>query len=412
MITLLKRFFIDNWQRKLLALILAMIIWIVVNHYMSLSTTIRNVPVRVKNIPKGQTVEGVQDNGILNRKISLNVHGNKDVIQSLEGKDLEVVIDAESTSGEWKASIDKKNVFVFNKRADYRSITHVDASDIHLVTAPMITEKVPVFVSKPIGDPPKGYEFLDILPYKFSLNVTGPQSTVKKLQKEGVKLTFNLDHISRDELDRLYEKKGSTEDAISYLIPQSLKKVHIPSLSKYPFEIDDIQAENLRVNFVKRELIRIQSPLPISFFLSHKLTGNQKHQQYTIKNNKFVEVKNGISIIKTPLYAKGVSPLFAEITKDLIQIVISLSPEGKKLSWSVQIMNPHSLEDAYVEKKLSLFHGKTSLHKYKDDREEHLRNRFRKYVNQLRLFTSNNEKLSLDIRLENNQIVIEPRNKF
>lgn len=35
MISLLKRLFIDNWVRKLISLILAMIIWMVVNHSMS-----------------------------------------------------------------------------------------------------------------------------------------------------------------------------------------------------------------------------------------------------------------------------------------------------------------------------------------------------------------------------------------
>lgn len=34
MITLLKRIFIENWQRKLISLVLAMIIWVLVHHSM------------------------------------------------------------------------------------------------------------------------------------------------------------------------------------------------------------------------------------------------------------------------------------------------------------------------------------------------------------------------------------------
>jgi len=37
MITLLKRLFLDNWPRKLMALVLALIIWMLVNYSMSVS---------------------------------------------------------------------------------------------------------------------------------------------------------------------------------------------------------------------------------------------------------------------------------------------------------------------------------------------------------------------------------------
>ncbi|MEL7431215.1 MAG: hypothetical protein AAGI90_01610 [Chlamydiota bacterium] len=414
MITLLKKLFFRNWQRKLLALILAMIIWIVVNHYMSLSTTVRNVSVRVKNIPQGKTIEGIQSNGILHQKIAIHLTGNKDLIESLQSKDLEVVVDAQNTAGPWEASIGKKNLFLRNKRVDSRSVREVSAPPISLITSPMITEKVPIFVSKPIGEPPKGYAFLDVLPYKLFVNVTGSESEMKKLKKEGLKLTFNLDLISRDDLDLLYDQhrnaKHSIGDAISYLIPDSLKKIYIPSLSKYPFEIDDVHAKQLRINFVKRELIRIPYPIPISFFFSHKLAREDSAQNYRVKPNHFVQIKNGISMIKQPLYAKGISPLFAEITKDMIQIVISITPNGKTLGWNVQVMNPHQLENLFVQEKLRQSESAICLHGYPGYREEYFRNRFRKYVNQLRLFTANNEKLSLDLELEGREIVIQPIN--
>ncbi len=410
MITLLKKFFIDNWQRKLLALILAMIIWIVVNHYMSLSTTIRNVSIKVKNIPKGKTVEGVQSDGTLQKKISINVLGNKDIIQSLQSKDVEIVLDASRTKGRWNAAITKDHLVFLNQHIDARSIKQVSAQNIELKTVPMISEKVPVFVSKPIGDPPRGYKFLDIIPYRLFLNITGPETEVKKLKQEGVKLTFNLDRISRDDLDRLQDEREIDQDGVSYLVPDHLKKIHIPSLSKYPFEIDDVRADDLKINFVKQKLLKIASPIPVSVFFSHKLTRKQHQKKYLLQPNQFLQLKNGIHIINTQLYAKGISPLFAEIVKDMIQIVVTITPDGRKTSWNVQVLHPHILEDRYVAEKLIRSKLPSSFHNDTDYREEYFRNRFRKYLNTLRLFTANNEKLSLDIRIIDDKITLKPKN--
>lgn len=66
--SLLLRIFVDNWIRKVIALILAAILWLVVNQSLTTTRNIAHIPVRVINIPPGYTIEGIQANGRLAKK--------------------------------------------------------------------------------------------------------------------------------------------------------------------------------------------------------------------------------------------------------------------------------------------------------------------------------------------------------
>ena len=108
--TLLKNLFINNWPRKCLSIILAIAIWFLVNNSLTTNKTISNVPVKIENIPPGKTVEGVQSDGFLNRRVSLTLTGNKQLLEDLNSNDIQVVFDASGQEGEWIASIGRKNI--------------------------------------------------------------------------------------------------------------------------------------------------------------------------------------------------------------------------------------------------------------------------------------------------------------
>ena len=385
-----------------------MIVWIVVNHYISISTTIRGVPVRVKNIPKGKTIEGLQTDGRMLQTLNLHISGRRDVLSQLGVDDLEIVIDAKNSLGKWKTLIDYNNVIALNSNIDFSGIRHVEPQEIELITTEMVTEKVPIFICKPNGEPPKGYQFLDIVPYRLSLNLTGPKREIRRIKKNGLKLRFNLDQISRDELDRLYENRSDIENTVEYYVPDSWKKLYVANLSKYPYKIDDRAADRLCINFVKKDLIPLSGPIPISFFFSNQFAKEETLANYSLKTNDLVEKKNGIYIINKPLFIKGVSTLFADIMKNMIQLVITVTPEGRRLRWQVQVMNPQELEDRYVAEELLRFKSPVACDQ-DDSREEYFRNRFRKYLSQIRLYTANNKKLSLDIEKRDRQIAIHSR---
>ena len=93
--TLFYKLFIDHWVRKVISIALAVVIWLVVNQSLTSTRNISNIPVRVVHLPEGKTVEGMQPNGRLAKKLTLTLVGNRSVIDELTPSDLEVVIDAQ-----------------------------------------------------------------------------------------------------------------------------------------------------------------------------------------------------------------------------------------------------------------------------------------------------------------------------
>ncbi len=202
--SLLKRLFYSNWQRKSISLILAIIIWFIVNQSLTTSRAISNIPVRVINIPTGKTIVDLQSNGTLTKRVTLTVVGNKTLIDELTSNDLEVVIDLENqkSTGEWYTTITRRNLISLNPEINLtKGITRVSPTNVHIRLTKLVSEKIPIFITQPIGEAPKDYQFLDVWPYQLSLNVSGPEEVVKRLKAKGIRLTFDLSDITKADLD-------------------------------------------------------------------------------------------------------------------------------------------------------------------------------------------------------------------
>lgn len=411
--TLILRFFIENWHRKLISLILAMIIWMVISNSMSVNKILPNIPVRFTNLPPEKTIEGMQVNGLLNKRISLTVVGNKTALDDLSSKDLEVVIDAAGKPDEWIATITKKNLVSLNSDFDAaKIISRVIPHEMIVRQSKLVTEKIPVLVTQPIGEPPKGYRFLDVWPYQLSITVNGPEEAVKSLKSRGLKLTFNLADITRSELDTLQSSKNNEpSDEISYYVPNSWKKIALPLLSENAVEIDDPLAKALRIDFSRQDMLPIDFPIPVTVFFAPKFSSVLNPETYTLATNNFIVKKNGIKLVNVPLYAKGVSRLFLDTVKDLVQLVVIATPktENETPLWNMQFVYPIELEDRYVAKVMSESSDEM-VDVQPHHREDYLRNRFRGYMNRFRLYTPSNQKLSLKIELQGSNISVTPTN--
>jgi hypothetical protein len=397
--SLLIHLFINNWQRKLVSVILAVVLWLVINHSMTVTKTIHNIPVKIIHLNAERTIDGMGANHVLNQRVSLVLTGNKAAFEQLTGSDIMVVVDVNGKGDEWVETIGKNNLVCLNPNLDEKHISSVMPYELVMRQNRMVTEKIMVLVTPPIGEPPHGYQYLDIWPYQLQQTIRGPESVVKELKARGCKLTFNLDDISEKDLSHL----NASVDAVSFLVPNAWKKISIPQLSESLIEIDDPQADHLRIDFSKEDLLLIDAAVPISVYFPPKYSSTLNPEIYQIAVNNFIVKKNGMKIISTPLYAKGVSRLFLETVRDMIQLVVIASPvsEKEQLEWHVQFMYSQELEDRYVAKAMAIWN---------DAREELLRNRFRHYVNSFRLFTPNGKKLGLKIELRSKAICINPVN--
>jgi hypothetical protein len=391
-----------------------MVIWVVVNYSMTATKIVQNIPIRVTHLPPGKTINGMQTSGLLHDRVTLSISGNKTALEEISEKDLEVVLDASGKPNEWTALIGKKEIVSLNPDFNpAKAITKVGTVEKIIRHSKLVTEKIPIMVTQPIGEAPKGYQYLDVFPPQLELAVSGPEETVKRLKSRGgLKLTFNLADISKAELDTLQQSgRQGASDEISYFVHNSWKKIAVPTLSETPFEINDPQAKNLRIVFSRQDLLPITTPIPVTIFFPNKYSGTLNPETYKLATNDFIVKKNGSSLITAPLCAQGVSSRFLDLVKDRIQVVIVAAPKSERehLIWNVQLVYPRELEDHFVAKMISES-GDEVNDIQPSLREDFLRNRFRSYMDRFRLYTPNNKKLQLKISLDANTINASPVN--
>lgn len=409
--TLLHDLFIRNWQRKSISLILAVIIWLVVNHSLTTTRTITNIPVRVINIPSGKTVEGLQSSGLLSKRITLTLTGNQKLLDELSAGDFEIVLDATDKQDTWIAPIIKKNLVSLNPDIDIsKGVSRVSHQSLTIHLMKLVTDKIPVLITQPIGEPPRDYQFLDVWPYQLYLTISGPEEVVKRLKAKGLKLTFNLNEISKAELDALQSNPGAVKgDEVSFFVPDQWKQVSLPLISDSPLEIDDPQAKALRIDFVRCDLLPIEKPIPLYLFFPLEYSSVLNPDTLSIQEDSFIKKMHGINMITDPLYAKGVSRLFVQVVRDMLEIVIIAAPktDNSPLEWSVQFVNPRILEDRYVSTLMSDVTDDEVKSLQPHLREEYLRNRFRSYMNRFQFFKSDDTKLELNVESQNGKIVVK-----
>lgn len=406
--SVIARFFFHNWQRKLVGLLTAIVIWIFVNQSINGTKTIANVPIRIINLPSDKTISGLLPNGMLTRRIALTLTGSKDVIEELEAGDLEVLLDASmADNDEWIVQITKKNLVSLNPSIDLRHhTTQVDHTDFVIKLSRLVTAKIPVTIEKPTGTPPQGYEYLDVWPQHLVQTVSGPEEEVQKLKEKGLQIAFDLRDISKPELDAV--KSSAHHDEISFQIPKKWKQVIIPFHNNNLEDLNDPEALNLRVDFLRKEFLPLDKEIPIRVF--YPLTEIEKinPETYALETSEEIVKKFGVMILKKPLYAREVSRLFIDVIRNSIEIVIVASPKNERniLVWSIEYINPRELEDTYVAFSItnSTASKNNQIGGIPKKKEELLRKRFREYMRRMMLYLTETRKLHIKSSLEGDQI--------
>ncbi len=408
--TLISKIFTHNWKRKLVALILAIITWLVVNQTLTATRNISNIPVRIINVPPGKTIEGMQSNGRLAKKIMITLVGNKTILDELTPYDLEVVLDAADKPDEWIATISKKNLVSLNPEIDIsKGISKVYHANFVIRMTKLLSEQIPIIITQPVGEAPRGYQFLDVWPYRLSLSVSGPEEVIKRLMLKEQRITFNLNDITKAQLDALANNaNASRSDVVSFYVPEQWKQINIPILSDTPIEIDDPRAKALRIDFVRCNLLAIQKPIPIVLFFPEKTLAALNPEVISLAAGDVVKQSFGVNFVTMPLYANGVDRLFLETVENMLQIAIIVSPKSERslLDWSIEFINPRQLEDRYVSALMSDVSDDEVRLLQPALRQEYLRNRFRSYMNRFQLFKNDDTKLDLAIFLRDNVVEV------
>lgn len=408
--TFLHKLFIENWPRKLISLIIAIIVWLLVNQTLTTSRNFSMIPIRITNIPEGKTLDGIQASGRLMKKISLTLMGNKGLLDTLTPQDLEIVLDATNQPDDWMVTLQPQHIRSCNPSIDLANgITRVHNSPFVLKMSNLVTEKIPLIITQPVGQPPRGYQFLDIWPYRLSLSVSGPEEVIHRLKSKEQKLTFNLTQITKSQLDAIVQDGENAHQIISYPVPDAWKMVNLPLLSEQPIHIDDPNSNALRIDFLKCHLLPLPPSIPVSIFFPESTSAILNPETVHLQTGGLIQDANGITTLNMPLYANGVDHLFLQLVRNRIKLIIIATPLSDRdlLEWSIEFINPRQLEDVYVSTLMAESTDNPPSTLLPHQREEYLRNRFRSYMYHFQLFTADDMPLNLSARLHDHFIKVE-----
>ncbi len=439
---LFKKLIVDNFQKKFFSLLAAVAIWIFVNNSITSTKVFTRVPIRVVNLPVDKTIRGLMPNGVLERKMTITLTGTRDVIDRLDSQDFEVVIDASDKGDEWVVQVSKKNLVSLNPDIELmHNITHLSHGEFVIHLSRLITEKIPVYIMPPKGEPPEGYQFLDIWPQKLFHVVSGPEEDVKRLQEQGLEICFDLSTVSKDDLDSLSGDSPQAPDEVSFIVPESWKKVRIPFLNNSLQSINGQEAKHLRIDFLRKSLLQIDLRVPVRIFYPVSTINRINPQVLSLEALGIIMNDRSVSLIDSPLYVSDVSRLFLDIVKDRIEVVIvpELRDNTYLFSYQVQFIDPKVLEDEYIlrmmppvtapaveassggamQRMLSKTQASKSsptvpmLNSYARQhqamRENFLRTRFREYMQRFQLLFGKSERFEVDFSVNDGKVTILPR---
>ncbi len=404
----LKKVFVDNMQRKAIALLSALCIWFLVHNSITATRTFTHVPIRVVNLAADKTIRGLMPNGILDRKLALTLTGNKNVIESIEPGDFEVVIDASLKPDEWIVQVAKKNLVSLNPDVDLiNSVTHLSQSEFVLRLSRLLTDKIPIYITQPKGEPPEGYQFLDIWPQKLTQVVSGPEEDVKALQAKGLELTFDLSDISLEDLNSLASSQSIQGDEVSFSVPDAWKRVQIPFLHDIKQEINGPEAKNLHIDFLRKDLLALTVEVPIRVFYPLATAESINPGNYPLLPSAGIQEKEQIYYITEPLFVDDVSRFFLDIVRDNIEVVILASKNDPKepLQTSVEFVAPQALEEEYVT--LLLASTKELIGSQQAQREQALRMRFREYMQHFQMLSESGKLFAVQAFLTSSGVVVK-----
>jgi hypothetical protein len=407
--SLINYLFLNNWQRKLMALLTAVIVWFFVSHSITETKTIRNVPIRISNLPTEKTIVGLLPNGILSKRISLTLSGAKDVIDEIEPGDVEINIDASAIDRpDWIVQINKKNLVSLNPNLDLaNNISNVTYPEFVIKLNRLATEKIPLEILPPTGNPPPGYEFLDLWPQKLVQTVSGPEEEVYRLKNQGLTVTFNLNEISKSELDAIKSQQlGGTNNEISLPVPAKWRQVLIPFRNSVAEEINDPDAASLRLDFLRQEFLPVNQSIPVRAYFPTRTLAALNPETLKLSSSGPLTTKNDMILFFRPLHVKNVSQLFLDVIRDYLEIEIVATPkeERERLPWALGVVTPHELEETYVAYHLAAHSKQNSAAQKK--RELLYRKRFRDYLQRLSFYISPDHKLDIESVINGDKIEI------
>src|SRR5215831_17217090 len=166
-----KNWITNNWQLKIVSLVLAVMLWMAVANQASSEIGLE-VPLEYRNIPRQLEITGDMTN-----TVQVRLRGSSSLIKDITAKDVSTTIDlGKMTSGEKVVPLSPQNV-----QAPFGAeVIRVNPSSVRFTLEMTLTRRVPI---KPTitGQPADGWEIGQVLVSPDAIEVEGPESRISTL---------------------------------------------------------------------------------------------------------------------------------------------------------------------------------------------------------------------------------------
>jgi YbbR domain-containing protein len=179
----IKEKILENWMLKILAILLAWILWLFIQGEPSRTPTMVTAPVKV------QVPEGMEISSGLPSTVQVTIRGTAQSLTcNIDLKD--------AKEGENKITLTRDNIEAPNRLGI--EVTQVNPSQITLMLEKTISKMVPITV--PVqGEVADGYEIYEKIPSPSVVEITGPRSYIKPVEE------VSTDVIDVSDLDQNFK---------------------------------------------------------------------------------------------------------------------------------------------------------------------------------------------------------------
>ncbi len=160
-----------NWHLKVIALVLAAMLWMAVANEASSEVGL-DVPLEYRNIPSEVEITGDMTNSV-----QVRLRGSSNVLKQITSKDVSTIIDlGKMRTGEKIVALSPQNV-----QAPFGAeVIRVNPSSVRFSLERTTSKTVPI-VPTILGQPMEGYDVGRVLVNPGSVQVEGPESRVNTL---------------------------------------------------------------------------------------------------------------------------------------------------------------------------------------------------------------------------------------
>lgn len=401
----------QKWQRILFSLFSAIFIWWYVHENLVSIRTFTDVPIYVRNIPPGKTLVGLRkEGGRLIRHFTLTLKGRKSDLEKIKNDQIEVVIDASGKGEIWREQLTVDDLRCLNPDISLsKSVNEISHSHLQIHLTGKSSRDVPVRIIPPVGSLPKGYTYVDTWPKRLYQSIEGPEDAVSALASKQLYLSFDLNRVSKQQLDKLSEHSAPGSE-IYFKVPETWKQIELPPPFDENRRLQDPDAESLVLIILKPGLLKLDLPIPIIVSpLPRTLptTPMPSHQAKIAYDPTTMLLENQQLYWTSPIYIENVSREFLFTIRSHLQLVIYVGNKGN-ITAHVEIANPSRAERKYTERMINTYPD--IFDEGNDILKTHLKEQFWNYMRSMALFNAQRRPLQFEFTVKDKDIYIHEMN--